>query len=164
MWVRPYAILRGVEPIRMVGGPEREREKESGGAMSDVLKRIVGIAEVRETVTVDLGDFHESYRGAVFEVWVTPTRAHLGEWGDVTRFILDVERRKATLTEEEIEAAWEEWRERALRWYVVTWGMDVEEARQIRDVLQEMNPLAWDWLTMRTSQVIGEYRRGKLKN
>jgi len=48
---------------------------------------------VRKTVTVDLGDYDEVYRGATFEVWVTPTRAHVQTWGEIAQWLDQVSKR-----------------------------------------------------------------------
>ena len=118
----------------------------------------------RITRTLDMGDFDEVYAGATFEVWVAPTRAHLDAWQDTTQFIVGVNQRLDKLTAKEKETAFETWRERVVGWYAETWGLEVDVARQIRDALDENNPLAWEWLMQRTSAMIGEYREAKLKN
>lgn len=51
--------------------------------MGDLLKKITSVGAVEETVPVDLGEFHKSYAGAVFEVWVTPSQAHIDHWGEI---------------------------------------------------------------------------------
>lgn len=51
------------------------------------LAKITSIAEVREMVTVDLGRFNKSYRGATFDVWVTPTAAHTDKWAEVQTWL-----------------------------------------------------------------------------
>lgn len=118
----------------------------------------------RITRTLDMGEFDEGYRGATFEVWVSPNRAHLDAWQDITAFIVGVNQRLDEMEVEEKEAAFAEWRERVVGWYAQTWGIEADVARQIRDALEESNPLGWKWLTRRTSAMIGEYRQEKLKN
>jgi len=54
---------------------------------NNLLSKITAISEVRETVAVDLGDYHESYRGAIFEVWVTPTKAHQKRFGEIQEWL-----------------------------------------------------------------------------
>lgn len=56
---------------------------------SNPLERITSITEVLETVTVDLGDFNEAYRGATFDVWVTPTPAHQERFRDIKKWLSD---------------------------------------------------------------------------
>jgi hypothetical protein len=134
--------------------------------MSGVLDRIRSAAS-RVTRTVDLGDLDEAYSGATFEVCVTPSRAHLRSWGETTEFIVDVTKksRDGDLTDEQKEASFEEYEERQLTWLAITWeNITLEEAREIRDHLQEDNPLAWDWLLMKTSATIGDFRTETLKN
>jgi len=66
--------------------------------MSDKLQRITGVDTVQETVAVDLGDYHESYRGATFAVWVTPTKAHKKRWHDIDDWVAQAsEETKAAL-------------------------------------------------------------------
>ena len=120
---------------------------------------IVG-KDVRTTRTVDLGDFAEGYRGATFEVNVTPSRGHLQEWTDITETI----RQAADGKTLDLVAVMAEHNERVARWLAATWSMPVEEVTQIREVLLERNPLAWEWLYKRTFDVIGEYRSEVLKN
>lgn len=60
---------------------------ETMAKQSNPLEKITSIAEVRETVKVDLGDFHESYRGATFAVWVTPTPAHMDKFKEIQRWL-----------------------------------------------------------------------------
>jgi len=53
----------------------------------NMLSKIMSVSEVRETAAVDLGDYHESYRGAIFEVWVTPTKAHQKRFGEIQEWL-----------------------------------------------------------------------------
>jgi len=122
---------------------------------------IVG-KEVRTTRTVDLGDFAEGYRGATFEVNVTPSRGHLQEWGEITEFIIRVAAKK--LGEEEAQGVMAKYDRRVASWLAATWAMDVGQVEQIRDALKERNPLAWEWLQRRTTDAISGYRSEVLKN
>lgn len=143
-----------------------------------VRDSILSVAEVRRSVAVDLGDFDEVYRGAIFEVWVTPPAAHRKaleenqawlerETGRAQRDrdgIADAERRAAFDLEagQRLQA---EWSERLLRWLAATWlNVELDEARQIREHLVETNPMGWDWLFQRTMATIGEYRRRVVGN
>lgn len=56
---------------------------------SNPLERITSIAEVRETVTVNLGDFNKSYQGATFDVWVTPTPAHRDKLREIHQWLAE---------------------------------------------------------------------------
>lgn len=132
----------------------------------NVLERIKS-ASSRVTRTIDLGDFDEAYRDATFEVCVTPSRAHLRSWGEITEYIVEVTQQthEGTLSDEDKEAALVEYAERQLAWLAATWvNLTTDESREIRDHLQEENPLAWDWLLMRTSATIGNFRIETLKN
>jgi len=135
--------------------------------MSDILGRIRGADEARISRTLDLGEFDEAYRGATFEVWVAPTRAHLQEWAALTTFIND-QREIANgggMSEEQMAASLAEYEERQLAWYAETWlNISLEEARQIKAALLSQNNLVWDWLLIRTSQMIGQFRAEKLGN
>lgn len=135
--------------------------------MSDILGKIRGADEARISRPLDLGEFDEAYRGATFEVWVAPTREHLQEWAALTEFINE-QRRIANsdgMSEGEMTAAMAEYEERQLAWYAETWlNISLEEARQIRQALQQQNNLAWDWLLMKSSRMIGQFRAEKLGN
>ncbi len=138
--------------------------------MSDVLKTIKGVGAHAITRPLDLGEFDEVYAGAIFRVWVNPSRDHLAEWGTIAVEVNAA--RKAANELDDPDAAkdlrreaLETYRTRSIAWYAETWtNIDLDEALQIRDTLEEDNPLAWDWLTGRTSKMIGDYREEKLKN
>ncbi len=132
--------------------------------MSNMLDRIKK-ASGRITRTIDLGDFEESYRGATFEVCVTPSRAHLRAWGEITEFIQEINQTKSDLSEEERVAALASFEDQQLAWMVTSWvNVTLDEAREVRSHLQENNPLAWDWLLTKTSATIGNFRAETLKN
>ena len=132
--------------------------------MESLLSRIKD-ASGQITRTVDLGDFEESYRGATFEVNVTPSRAHLRDWGKITEFIQELTTRSDKLSDDEKTAALAEYEEKKIVWLARTWtNINLEEAREIRDHLEEANPLAWDWLLTFTSLTIGNFRKESLKN
>ena len=128
--------------------------------MSDILSKIKNVETISRTL--DLGDCDEAYRGAVFEVWVAPTRAHLQEWRALTEYITDVQKRADGMSDDEKDEALVVWHDRQLAWYAGTWlNIGLDEARQIRDALPDV---VWDWLTINTSRMIGQYRTEKLKN
>lgn len=119
-------------------------------------------AKASITRVLDLGDFDEMYQGAVFEVEVAPTRAHLQEWAGLTDYIQGIAATKDEMTEDEKDDAMETWQSRRVEWYAKTWrNISLEEAQEIYEALPQV---AWDWLTRRTSQMIGEFRREKLGN
>jgi hypothetical protein len=137
-----------------------------------IFSKISAAGIVRRSEAVDLGDFDEAYRGATFDVWVTPTRAHLQTWAEISRWLeatttkarqardaLPADEREAfdAGTAEKLQEAYDE---RLVAWLAETWvNVDREEARQIFDRLQETNPRAWEWLVHRTHSVIGEFKR-----
>lgn len=130
--------------------------------MNSTLGKIKGVTGFIITRPLDLGDFDEVYRGATFDVWVAPSRAHLQEWTSLTRAIQDAKRRSVQMTENERSEALEAWRTRQLAWFAATWrNITLEDVKEIKEALPEV---AWDWLTMRTSQMIGAFRREKLGN
>ena len=45
-----------------------------------ILQQIAKQGIIKTTRQLDLGDCDEAFRGAVFDVWVTPTRAHWAEF------------------------------------------------------------------------------------
>lgn len=53
------------------------------------LDKITSVSAVREAVTIDLGDFHADYRGATFDVWVTPTRAHQDAFREIQAYLTE---------------------------------------------------------------------------
>jgi hypothetical protein len=127
----------------------------------DVIRNAGSVAIVR---TLDLGDFDEAYRGATFNVWVAPSRAHLQEWASLTAEIQAAQKKAEAgeMNDEEKREALEKWQARHLEWFAETWrNVPLAEAQQIQEALPKM---AWEWLTQRTSEMIGEYRREKLGN
>lgn len=120
-----------------------------------------------ETRPLDLGDYAEDYAGAIFDVWVTPSRAHLRAFGELGEWISEMQQlvKDRKLPDDDAPDFWGEYQERLVRWYAEMWrNIDVDEARQIRDALQENCPGAWDWLTRRTSEMVAEFRQERLKN
>ena len=55
--------------------------------VSQIIKQ-AGIVKTHRTI--DLGDCDEAYRGATFDVWVTPTRGHLKQFTEYRVWLLDV--------------------------------------------------------------------------
>lgn len=119
------------------------------------------------TRTLDLGDYVEDYRGATVEVWVTPSRAHLRAFAELVESI-EALRKQAQASEVDAAAlasGYEDYQERMLQWYAEMWrDVSLEEAREIREGLDEHCPGAWDWMCRRTSQMIREFREDHLKN
>ena len=146
--------------------------------MSDVLKRIAKAGVVKTTVTLDLGDCDEAYRGATFRVWVTPTRAHWAEFAEYNVWLTEEparrQRERDQIADPGERAAFDEasaaqfdreMYERLDAWLAETWtNIDLDEVTQIREHLQESNPGAWDWLYMSTLRTIREYRERLSKN
>lgn len=139
--------------------------------------RISNIKRCEETVTVDLGDYAQAYRGATFDVWVTPTQAHLDrltgidawlqEQTDAAKKVRDAlpANERAAKEKDLLGKINRQWEDMWLDWYADTWlNVEREEAYQIRDHLKECDPAAWSWLTDRTTKTIGEFRQRKLKN
>ena len=118
--------------------------------------------EAKITRLLDLGDFDEAYRGATFDVWVMPTRAHVMAWGDVVEAYKRLEGKLNGLKEAEKEAAADRIMAMENDWYAEMWiNVPVDEVAQIREALPD---LAWRWLTQQTTEMPGEFRREKLKN
>lgn len=143
-----------------------------------VLERVLQVEALQRVERVDLGEFDEAYRGAVFEVWVTPTRAHVEAWGEIREWLersteeARVERerytdpgRRAEFDQEQATLLEMEYEERVLRWLAGTWlNVELEEARKIREHLLSSNPRAWEWLVHRTHTTIGEFKRRLVGN
>lgn len=127
------------------------------------------ITETKVTRRVDLGDYEESWRGAVFDVWVTPTRAHMAEFAENTDWIRE---HQAEIVDDGDEATIAEMNERIGGWLARTWlnfptteeHSAEGEVTLIREHLQDCDFEAWNWLYGRTLEVIREYREGRVKN
>lgn len=148
--------------------------------MSNTLQQITSVGAVKTTVTLDLGDCDKAYRGATFDVWVTPTRAHWAAW--VEWYAYDTqepqrisERRKEIAATNETTAAeyaaeqsrtFNETTYRMLdAWLAETWvNIPADEVTTIRETLQEQNPAAWQWLLEHTLRAITQYRENLSKN
>lgn len=142
--------------------------------MSDILSAVSRGNAQRITAPLDMGDLDSVYAGAVFDVWLTPSRGMLKEWQALTRWVQSRERsltkryeraetaeRKAEI-DAEADALKDEYASRQIRWYAQIWqNVSEDEAGQIFEALPEV---AWDWLVIRTSQMIGQYKQEKLKN
>ena len=141
--------------------------------MSELVQRIADVGVLEKTEAVDLGDFDEAFRGAVFEVWLTPTRAHIEAFGEVRDWlkreserarrdrdgIRDEEKRRAFDTESagRLQAGYDA---RLDAWLAETWrNVKLEEVRQIHAHLSRVAPPAWDWLANETHTTIGRFRR-----
>lgn len=145
--------------------------------MSNTLQAILAQQTVKTTRRLDLGDCDEAYRGATFDVWVTPTRAHWSAFADYVAWLnTEPQRRQKerdSLPEHEraefdraVGAQLDrEMYERLDAWLAETWvNLDLAEVTQIREHLQETYPAAWDWLYQATLRTIREYREGLTKN
>jgi len=146
--------------------------------LANPLNTIKKAGIVKTTRTVDLGDCDESYRGAEFRVWVTPTRAHWAAFADyVTWLNTEPERRRkqrdnipgeaerAEFDRVTAEALDREMYERLDDWLAETWvNVEREDVTTIREHLQDDNPGAWDWLYNATLRTVREYRESLTKN
>jgi hypothetical protein len=124
---------------------------------------------------LDMAAFDPVYEGAgaVFQVWVNPTRDHVRAWYEVVRAWGAAEQAKQAWLDEkgatrkaELEAAFTEAVDTALAlqdaWFAQMWqGMSVEEVVQLRDALSDAE---WQWLSDRTTRMPGEFREEKVKN
>ena len=131
--------------------------------MSDTLGIIT---ETRVTRRLDLGDYEEQYRGAVFDVWVTPTRAHLQAFGEYTDWLAEnVTGRESELEPGQIEPLYAEMYQRVDAWLAGTWlNIPADEVTTIREALQDTDIDAWNWLYTGTLEAITGYRERRVKN
>jgi len=144
----------------------------------NTLSRITAAGAVKRSTTIDLGDCDDTYRGATFDVWVTPTRAHLEAWNAYVAWLREEPARREAerdaIQDEaeraEFDAAMgdaldrEMWR-RLDAWLADTWlNIEPDEVTQIREHLQENHPAAWDWLYTHTLRTMNEYREHLTKN
>lgn len=146
--------------------------------MSNTLQLITKSDAVYTTHTLDLGDCDPSYRGATFDVWVTPTRAHLRTFADYTYWLqTEPSKRQAERDKIPDEAERKEFdrvmgeqldREMYNRldaWLDETWrNIPLDEVTAIREHLREAHPGAWDWLYNNTLRAIRDYRENLSKN
>ena len=124
---------------------------------------------------LDMGEFDAAYEGvgAVFQVWVNPTRDHNRAWYEVARAIgamgqakdawvgEDDKEKRASLEVAFTEAV-DRWLSLQDAWFAEMWqGVSVEEVGQLRDALSDAE---WQWLTARTSKMPAEFRDEKVKN
>ena len=145
--------------------------------MTNTLQAILAQPLVKTTRRVDLGDCDDAYRGATFDVWVTPTRAHWTAFADYVAWLNTEPQRRAKERDNLPEAERAEFDrvmgeqldremyERLDAWLAETWvNLDVGEVTQIREHLQTTYPAAWDWLYNATLRTMREYREGLTKN
>jgi len=141
--------------------------------MSGLLGTIQSVKVLEKTKTVDLGEFDEVFRGAVFEVWLTPTRDHVEAWKEIRDWltaeserarldrdaIRDKDQRKAF--DQDAAARLQRGYDRRLdAWLAVTWrNVGEDEVTAIHEHLAAVAPAAWDWLVSQTHTAIGEFRR-----
>ncbi len=131
------------------------------------LDLITGVGAAYTTVTVDLhAQFPESYKeGAVFDVWVTPTRGHLDEFQVYREWVAENITQAEGVGEEEAERLDAEMYARFDAWLNETWrNWELDDVSAIREHLQQSNPAAWDWLYNETLRVMSEYRENLIKN
>jgi hypothetical protein len=146
--------------------------------MSDTFKRISAVPRLETTVRLDLGDCDTALRGAVFDVWVTPTRAHLAQFAEYAVW-LDTEPKRQQNERDKIQDIAEraeydrvmaeklecEMNERLDAWLAEAWrNIPAEEVAQIREHLQENAPSVWDWLYKNTLRAMRDYRENLTKN
>ena len=55
-----------------------------------VFEKLEGVGVAQKFEVVDLGRFDKRYKGAAFNVWVTPTREHIEAWGDTVKWLQQV--------------------------------------------------------------------------
>jgi hypothetical protein len=126
------------------------------------------ITGTKVTRRIDLGDYEESWRGAVFDVWVAPTRAHLQAYGEYNDWLQEHADAEGSVDPDAIPEMYE----RLDAWLAVTWTnfptteghTALEEVTLIREHLQEVSGAVWEWLYTTTLDAILEYRRGRVKN
>ncbi len=129
--------------------------------MSDTLQLI---QDTEVTHTLDLGDYDEAYRGATFDVWITPPRSHWRAWNAYITWlqenIID-----QGIEEGQIETLNAEMYRQLDAWMAETWrNLSLDETTQIRERLENVNPGAWQWLYNETLRVMREYRERRSKN
>lgn len=133
---------------------------------------------LQDSVTLDMAELHPQYEGVTVEVWVTLTRSHKEWW------IANNKWREAQIAEgresrdqmpegperdaydvaraEEIRQGYNE---RMVKWLAVTWlDWEEEHVRELYRLLDEKNPMAWEWLIQQTAFAIGAYRDARIKN
>ncbi len=124
--------------------------------MNKTLDLITGVSASYATATIDLGEYDETYDGATFDVWITPTRAHLDAYQAYYRRWMDPGTERDDDAEQYAELD---------PWLAETWrNLSLEEVTGIREHLLETNPRAWWWLYNRTLEVAAEYRDTLVKN
>jgi len=145
--------------------------------LSNALQKITSTGPVKTTVTLDLGDCDEAYRGAIFDVWVTPTRAHWAAFAEYVVWLEEEPKRQqakkagmAPAEAAEFDRVMGEQLDREMwsrldAWLADTWlNVELEEVTQIREHLQADFPAAWDWLYNHTLRTMREYRDNLSKN
>ncbi len=143
-----------------------------------ILDQIAAVGVVLTTRRIDLGDCDEAYTGAVFDVWVTPTRAHWAEWVGYQTWLAEVTEdgqaqrdaepdkgRREALDAELIAQLEREAFPRLDAWLGETWtNIPAEDVPAIRTQLQEVHPAAWAWLLDHTVGAIYKHREELTKN
>ena len=149
--------------------------------MSDTLNIIRSPGPDKTTRRIDLGDCDESLRGAVFDVWVTPTRAHVQAYIDYQDWLKEEPVRRQSkvnaiedaaererVDQEMAQQTLREMYERLDAWMAETWvNIPAEEVPIIRERLQgddDVSSSVWRWLYDRTFEVIADYREQLTKN
>ena len=146
--------------------------------VSQIIKQ-AGIVKTHRTI--DLGDCDEAYRGATFDVWVTPTRGHLKQFTEYRDWLqaipgaiagiklqadeIEDDTEREAFTTAQTERLDREMYRQLDAWLSETWlNLDLDSTTQIREHLQETNPSAWEWLYNETLRTMNEYREGLTKN
>lgn len=147
------------------------------------LDRIRKIDVPRITRTLDLGRFHDAYKGMAFEVWVNPPKKLEDEYvvlqqktrekEKAFRQYLKVLDRTDEVSEiEKINGDIELLNEEIYRlndavfsWYAEVWGEDPEKVREFSKSCQE-NGLSglWKWVQTETWTLITMHLKGFEKN
>jgi hypothetical protein len=139
--------------------------------MSDALQIIQRAGRVESIERIDLGDCDEVFRGAVFDVWVTPTRAHIEQRRELNQWLLRADERVAAIQRElediededekerieqaRIDEVEQETGRRVDAYLAKTWlNLDLDAVTKIREHLQKEFPYAFTWLIRRTAQAI----------
>jgi len=130
---------------------------------------------VEKTRAVDLAEFDEAYagKGVVFEVWLTPSQAHIEAWKETRDWLVDASERarkaRAAIEDEERRAEYDtataerlqrEYDRRLDAWLAETWrNWEVADVETLHAHLTANCPAMWDWLVHQTHSAIGEFRR-----
>jgi hypothetical protein len=119
------------------------------------------ITGTKVTRRVDLGDYEDSWRGAVFDVWVAPPRSHLEAFREYNDWLQEHAGPEGGIEPDAIPEMYE----LLDAWLAETWtNIPPDEVAPIREHLQEVDGDAWNWLYTTTLDTILEYKRARVKN